>query len=124
MQDAKDIFDRLKQLNDIRDSLIENEDGQNFNVMITNIGLEIGKELFRLLMLVLKGENFSNYSQFLRMNDEQEVERRILEMIHLEFKNFKQFDVNGISKVDIIKKYLEEREKNERFYESYLVKKK
>jgi hypothetical protein len=67
-------------------------------------------------MLVLKGENFSNYSQFLRMNNEQEVERRILEMIHLEFKNFKQFEVNGISKVDIIKKYLEEREKNERFY--------
>jgi hypothetical protein len=39
VQDAKDIFDRLQQLNDIRDSLIQNENGQNFNVMITNIGL-------------------------------------------------------------------------------------
>jgi len=26
------------------------------------------------------------------------------------------FEVNGFSKVDIIKKYLSEREKNERFY--------
>jgi hypothetical protein len=32
-------------------------------------------------------------------------------------------EVNGFSKVDIIKKYLEEREKNERFYETYLFKK-
>jgi hypothetical protein len=32
-------------------------------------------------------------------------------------------DVNGFSKVDIIKKYLYEREKNEHFYETYLIKK-
>lgn len=31
--------------------------------------------------------------------------------------------MNGLSKVEIIKKYLYEREKNERFYETYLIKK-
>jgi hypothetical protein len=56
VQDAKNIFNRLKQLNDIRDRIIEEEEGEVFNVMATNIGLEIGKELFKLLLLVLKGE--------------------------------------------------------------------
>lgn len=51
------------------------------------------------------------------------MERKILELIYLQFKNFKEFEVNGFSKVEIIKKYLEEREKNERFYETYLFKK-
>lgn len=66
VQDAKDIFDRLKQLNDIRDKIIENEEGEVFNIMATNVGLEISNELFKLLLVVLKGEDLSNYSQFIR----------------------------------------------------------
>lgn len=73
VQDAKNIFNRLKQLNDIRDRIIEEEEGEVFNVMATNIGLEIGKELFKLLLLVLKGEEFSNYSQFVKAENEQQV---------------------------------------------------
>ncbi len=73
VQDANDVFDRLKQLNDIRDKIIEREDGETFNVMATNIGLEISAELFKLLLVVLRGEDLSNYSQFIRADNEQEV---------------------------------------------------
>ena len=66
VQDAKDIFNRLKQLNDVRDKIIENEEGETFNIMATNVGLEISNELFKLLLVVLKGEDLSNYSQFIR----------------------------------------------------------
>ena len=66
VQDAKDIFDHIQQLNDIRDKIIENEEGETFNVMATNVGLEISNELFKLLLVVLKGEDLSNYSQFIR----------------------------------------------------------
>lgn len=90
--------------------------------MATNIGLQISNELFKLLLVVLRGEDVSNPTQFIRADNEEDVERKILELIYLEFKNFKQFEVNGFSKVDIIKKYLEEREKNQRFYETYLIK--
>ena len=37
--DANNIFDRLEELNDIRDKIIEDEDGEIFKVMATNIGL-------------------------------------------------------------------------------------
>ena len=82
-EDATSIFDRLHQLNLIRDRIVEEEEGETFSVMATNIGLEIGKELFKLLMLVLKGENVASYSQFVRAPNEQEVERKILELIYL-----------------------------------------
>lgn len=62
VQDAKNIFDRLTQLNAMRDRIVDQEDGQTFSVMATNVCLEIGKELFKLLMLVLKGEKFLDYS--------------------------------------------------------------
>jgi hypothetical protein len=83
VQDAKDIYDRLKHLNEIRDKVIENEDGETFNVMATNIGLEISNELFKLLLVVLKGEDLSNYGQFIRADNEEDVERKILELIYL-----------------------------------------
>jgi hypothetical protein len=123
VQDAKNIFERLTHLNKIRDQIVEEEDSPTFSVMATNIGLEVGKELFKLLMLVLKGEKALNYSRFVKAENEQEVERKILELIYMEFKNFTEYEVNGISKVEIIKRYLEEREKNERFFESFIFKK-
>jgi hypothetical protein len=112
VQDANDIFDRLKQLNETRDKIIEQEEGETFNVMTANIGLEITSELFKLLLVVLRGEDLSNYSQFVRADNEEDVERKMLELIYLEFKNFKVLEINGFSKVEIIKKYLYEREKN------------
>lgn len=121
VEDAKNIFDRLVQLNAIRDRIVEEEDGRDFGTMATNIGLEIGKELFKLLMLVLKGEKFIDYSQFIRAENRQEVEKKILELIYLHFAHFQEYEVNGISKVEIIQRYLQEREKNERFYESYAI---
>ena len=39
LHDANDIFDRLQQLNHIRDRIIREEDGETFTVMATNIGL-------------------------------------------------------------------------------------
>lgn len=39
VQDATDIYDRLKQLNEIRDKIIQQEEGETFKVMATNIGL-------------------------------------------------------------------------------------
>lgn len=42
VQDAKNIFTRLQKLNEVRDRII-NDEQQTFNVMATNIGLEIGK---------------------------------------------------------------------------------
>jgi hypothetical protein len=39
VQDANDIFDRLKQLNHIRDRIIREEEGETFTVMASNIGL-------------------------------------------------------------------------------------
>lgn len=41
--------------------------------------------------MVLKGEDLSNYSQFIRAEKEEDVERKILELIYLQFKNFKEF---------------------------------
>jgi hypothetical protein len=69
VQDANDIFDRLKQLNEIRDKIIRQEEGETFNVMATNVGLEITSELFKLLLVVLRGEDLSNYSQFIRADN-------------------------------------------------------
>ena len=69
-------------------------------------------------MLMLKGEKSLNYNQFIRADNEQEVEKKILEIIYLEFKNFTCHEVNGVSKSTIIQKYLEERQKNERFFET------
>lgn len=46
-----------------------------------------------------------------------------MELIYLQFNGFSQYEVNGVSKVDIVKRYLSEREKNERFFETYLLKK-
>jgi hypothetical protein len=83
VQDANDIFDRLKQLNEVRDRIIDAEEGETFNVMATNIGLEISNELFKLLLVVLKGEDLSNYTQIIRSENEEEVERKILELIYL-----------------------------------------
>lgn len=83
VQDANDIFDRIKQLNDIRDRVIDREEGETFNVMATNIGLEISSELFKLLLVVLKGEDLSSYSQFIRADNEEDVERKILELIYM-----------------------------------------
>ena len=54
VEDAKNIFARLTELNRVRDRVIEEEDGEQFRVMAVNIGDKIDKELFKLLMLVLK----------------------------------------------------------------------
>lgn len=109
VEDAKNIFDRLKFLNLVRDRIVEEEDGEAFDVMAKNVGLQIGKELFKLLMLVLKGQKAINYAKFIKAENEQEVEKKILEIIYLEFKNFTSYEVNGISKTEIIKNYLSER---------------
>ena len=41
----------------------------------------------------------------------------MLECIYKEFNSFKQTEVDGIKKIDILKRYLAEREKNERMIE-------
>ena len=43
VEDAKNIFDRLKFLNLVRDRIVEEEDGEAFDVMAKNVGLQIGK---------------------------------------------------------------------------------
>lgn len=40
VEDATDIFNRLKKLNEIRDRIIEEEEGETFRVMATNIGTQ------------------------------------------------------------------------------------
>lgn len=39
VQDAKNIFDRLVQLNAMRDRIVEEEEGHTFSVMATNVCL-------------------------------------------------------------------------------------
>ena len=42
----------------------------------------------------------------MRTENENEIEKKILELIYTDFKNFKSLEVNGMKKIDIIKKYL------------------
>jgi len=39
VEDAESIYDRLEQLNSIRDRIVDEEEGETFSVMATNIGI-------------------------------------------------------------------------------------
>ena len=43
----------------------------------------------------------------MQANNQEEVERTILELIYMQFANFKEHEVEGVSKTDIIKTYLQ-----------------
>lgn len=97
----------MKELNDVRDVILEKEDTAGTKkTMLVNVGYEIKDLLFRMLCQILRKEKFPLFEEYLTIDDKNVAERKILELIYHSFDKIRHPTVDGISKTDIINLYL------------------
>lgn len=115
-ESAKDIINKIGELNEVKDEIVQQGQGYD-STMIINACHEVKVLLFKLLALVVKNEVFVNYDELVQVEDTAIAQRKILEIVYQHLDKFENYSVDGILKKDIMEIYLQEREKNQKMFE-------
>ena len=95
-------------------------------VFMKNICLEVKQLLFQLLLILIKGEKFYvkegdkiaypmlNYREFMEAENQEEVEKKILEVVFANEENFETLEIEGVSKAKLLQMFKHERKKNDK----------
>ena len=107
---VNEYMGELQRLKCVRNKVLEKERNKKERTkMLKNADEKIRELLFKILTLVIKDEKVPNCSEFYRIDKQPDAEKRLLEIIHKNFQDFKNQPIDGLSKFEILETYIRER---------------